>query len=233
MSMPDHYAEVYQKYADRYEALVAREDHEGNILTALRQIAPLEGRDIIDSGAGTGRLACLVAPFAHSLRIYDSSAHMLEVATAKLRASRLTHWQAEVADHRRLPTEDQSADIVLAGWSVVYTVVWEEDWRTELSKALTELSRPLRPGGNLIILETLGTGFVTPHPPEVMLPYFEYLENEAGFTRSWIRTDYRFASVEEARELTSFFFEDDMTDRLISLDPPILPECTGIWERSV
>ncbi len=231
--MPDHYAEVYQKYADRYEALVAREDHAGNILAALRQIAPLEGRDIIDSGAGTGRLACLVAPFARSLRVYDSSAHMLEVATARLRASRLTHWQTEVADHRRLPAENQSADIVLAGWSVVYTVVWEEDWRTELSKALTELSRPLRPGGNLIILETLGTGFVTPHPPEVMLPYFAYLENEAGFTRSWIRTDYRFASVEEARELTSFFFEDDMTDRLISLDPPILPECTGIWERSV
>jgi len=230
--MPDHYAEVYQKYADRYEALVAREDHEGNILATLRQIAPLEGRDIIDSGAGTGRLACLVAPFARSLRVYDSSAHMLQVATARLRALGMTHWHTEVADHRQLPAEDQSADIVLAGWSVVYTVVWEEHWRTELSKALAELTRVLRPGGKLIILETLGTGFVTPHPPEGMLPYFAYLEHEAGFTRSWIRTDYRFASVEEARELTSFFFEDDMTDRLLSLDPPILPECTGIWERS-
>ncbi|MBN1922149.1 MAG: class I SAM-dependent methyltransferase [Anaerolineae bacterium] len=231
--MPDHYAEVYQSHADRYEQLVSREDYEGNIVAALRRITPLEGRDIIDSGAGTGRLACLVAPFARSLRVYDSSAHMLDFAAARLRASGLTHWHTAVADHRQLPAENQSADIVLAGWSVVYTVVWEEDWRAELGRALTELTRVLRLGGKLIILETLGTGFVKPHPPEGMLPYFAYLENEAGFTRSCIRTDYRFASVEEARELTSFFFEDDMTDRLINLDPPILPECTGIWERSV
>ncbi len=229
--MPDHYAEVYQKHADRYEQLVSREDYEGNILAALRRIAPLEGCDIIDSGAGTGRLACLVAPFARSLCAFDSSAHMLEIAADRLQAGGFTHWRTAVADHRQLPTEDASADIVLAGWSVVYTVVWEEDWRAELGKALAELSRVLRPGGKLIILETLGTGHETPTPPKVLLPYFAYLEDEAGFTRSWIRTDYRFASVEEARELSTFFFHEDMTDRLISLDPPILPECTGIWYR--
>lgn len=229
--MPDHYAEVYQQHADRYEQLVAREDYEGHILAALRRIALLEGRDIIDTGAGTGRLACLVAPFARSLRVYDSSAHMLTVAAARLQASGLTHWHIEVADHRQLPAEDASADIVLAGWSVVYTVVWEEDWRTELGKALAELTRVLRPGGKLIILETLGTGYETPTPPAALLPYFAYLEEEAGFSRTWIRTDYRFESVEEAQELTTFFFHEDMTERLISLDPPILPECTGIWSR--
>lgn len=229
--MSDHYAEVYAYHADRYEQLVAREDYEGNILAALRRIAPLEGRDILDLGAGTGRLACMVAPFARSIRAYDSSAHMLEVATAKLRAAGRANWRTEVADHRRLPVENHSVDLVLAGWSLVYTVVWEADWRAELGKALAEMQRVLRPGGRIIILETLGTGYETPTPPEVLLPYFAYLEGEAGFTPSWIRTDYRFASVEEARELTTFFFREDMTDRLISLDPSILPECTGIWQR--
>ncbi len=231
--MADHYAEVYQSHADRYEQLVSREDYEGNILAALRRITPLEGRDILDSGAGTGRLACLVAPFARSLLVCDSSAAMLEIATARLRASGFTHWRTEVADHRRLPAEDHSADIVLAGWSVVYTVVWEENWRAELGRALAELTRVLRPGGSLIILETLGTGYETPTPPEVLLPYFAYLENEAGFAHSWIRTDYRFESVEEARKLTDFFFQEDMSGRLISVDPPILPECTGIWTKGI
>lgn len=46
-----------------------------------------------------------------------------------------------------------------SGWSICYMVVWhKETWQAELGKALAEMKRVLRPGGTIIILETLGTG---------------------------------------------------------------------------
>lgn len=226
--MTDHYADIYAHHAEEYERLIAREDYMGNLLAALRDITPLAGLDVIDMGAGTGRLTRLLAPFARSVRAFDTSAAMLAVAQARLAAEGARHWRVAVADHRALPVESCSADIVIAGWSICYTVVWERDWQAELGKALAEMQRVARPGGALIIVETQGTGYETPTPPENVKPYFAHLEAN-GFASTWIRTDFQFASVEEARALTTFFFRGDVSDKLISREPAILPECTGIW----
>ncbi len=223
------FAEVYNSKADKYERLVAREDFQHNIEAALLKIRDLHGLDILDSGAGTGRLAVMFAPIAKSIHACDVSAEMLAVAAERLKASGISHWRTDVADHRALPAADHTFDVVTSGWSVVYTVVWhQETWQTELEKALAELKRVLRPGGTLIILETNGTGETTPNPPADLLEYFAYLD-QAGFSRTWIRTDYRFSSMEEARDLTTFFFGDSMLEKIVPGDQPILPECTGIW----
>ncbi len=86
----------------------------------------------------------------------------------------------------------------------------------------------LRPEGTLIVFETLGTGYRSQTPPDAMGEYLGYLEDE-GLSRRWIRTDYRFESVAEAASLTSFFFGEPLVDRLTSVDPVILPECTEVW----
>ena len=55
-------AEIYKTDGDPCEALIAREDRQGSILSALRKITPVEQRMIYNVGAGTGRLACQLAP---------------------------------------------------------------------------------------------------------------------------------------------------------------------------
>ncbi len=226
------YADVYSSKADKYERMVAREDHEHHIESALNAIRPLAGLDILDSGAGTGRLAVMLAPIAGSIQAYDVSEAMIDVAIGRLQAGGFKHWEAGVADHRSLPVLSHSVDVVTSGWSVVYTVVWyPQTWREELGKALAELQRVLRPGGTLIILETLGTGETSPNPPSDLLEYFEYLK-QAGFSSTWIRTDYKFTSLEEAKDLTAFFFGEEMIKKLLSTEPAILPECTGIWWKT-
>ena len=59
--------EIYQTEGDKYEALIAREDYQGNILKSLREITSLENRIVLDLGAGTGRLACMLAPHVSSI----------------------------------------------------------------------------------------------------------------------------------------------------------------------
>jgi ubiquinone/menaquinone biosynthesis C-methylase UbiE len=159
---------------------------------------------------------------------------MLDVAAARLEKSGLENWRVQVADHRHLPAVDRCADLAISGWSVCYTVVDHPDtWRDELGKALAEMERVLRPGGTIVILETLGTGHATPHPPDNLAAYYAFLERERGFSHAWIRTDYRFESLSEAETLLGFFFGESfvesMAEKLLSHDPVVFPECTGIW----
>ncbi len=226
--MPDH-KEVYDRYADRYQRLVSREDYQGNIPRALGEITPLEGKDVVESGAGTGRLTCLLAPRVRSIRAFDASPHMLEVAGARLKHSGLANWSTSAGDHRALPLPGQCADLAIAGWSVCYLVDWAGGgWQAEVERALAELQRVLRPGGVLVLLETLGTGFETPHPPEHLADYYRLLE-QRGFSSTWIRTDYRFESLAEAVELVEFFFGVELAKQVQGAGSLVLPECTGLW----
>jgi ubiquinone/menaquinone biosynthesis C-methylase UbiE len=171
----------------------------------------------------------MLAPWVETGLALDASQPMLVVAAARLKQSGHQNWWTAVADHRRLPVADRVADVVIAGWSICYLVAWNaKTWQAEVEQALAEMKRALRPGGTLVILETLGTGHETPYRPEPLAAYYRLLE-EMGFSSTWIRTDYQFESVHEAAELTGFFFGEELADRVIREKLVILPECTGIW----
>ncbi len=225
--------EVYEAHADQYERLVRREDYQNNLLAAIEDYCPLnEGLDVVELGAGTGRLTCLLAPRVRSIRAYDTSAHMLAVAEASLREMGLSNCQTGLADHRQVPVADKSADLVISGWSFCYLAVWGgADWQSALQDGLDEIQRILRPGGMVILVESLGTGTEKPRPPEHLKEYFDWLTG-AGFERGWTRTDYRFESLEEAVELSTFFFGEEMGHQVREKNWVILPECTGIWWKS-
>lgn len=223
------YQAIYQNQAAQYDLMVSREDYQGNLLPALEAIRPFAGLDVIELGAGTGRLTKQIAPLAKSLVALDISEHML----SKL-GEQLPEIRTIAADNRSIPLASGAADMVIAGWSVAHTVGWyPETWREETGRALAEIFRLLRPGGTAILLETLGTGNETPAPPnEGLAAFYHMLETEYGFTQTALRTDYQFASPAEGQALLRFFFGDELADRVVAEQLTILPECTGIWSRS-
>jgi ubiquinone/menaquinone biosynthesis C-methylase UbiE len=87
-----------------------REDYQGNIPRALDEIVKVDGLDVLDIGAGTGRLAGMLAPRLKSVCAFVLSAHMLGVTREKLRKSGLNNGLVAVADHRALPVPSHSAD---------------------------------------------------------------------------------------------------------------------------
>lgn len=221
--------EIYKTEGDKYEALIAREDYQGNILKTLREITPLENRLVLDLGAGTGRLACLLAPNVKHVHAFDISEEMLRVCRDKFNASGQTNWQVDLADHRKLPVADQSADLVVSGWSVSYLAVWNPDtWKEELESWLSEMKRVLRPGSFIVLFESLGTGNESPIRLEHLKDFYPWLD-QVGFKYKWIRTDYKFESLQEAEELSRFFFGDELGNKVVQNNWTILPECTGVW----
>jgi ubiquinone/menaquinone biosynthesis C-methylase UbiE len=229
-----HFKRIYSQQAHQYQQLVTREDYQGNLPETLAQIQLFDRLEVIDMGAGTGRLTRLVAPQAKRIVTCDISPHMLSVARIVLAETGFDNWDIAAADNRRLPFPDQSADLVMAGWSLGHSVGWYPgSWQIEIGRALAEMERVSRPGGTIIILETLGTNQEVPQPPTPGHgEFYRWLEGELGFEHIWIRTDYRFASVQEAAELTRFFFGEEMAADVLEKGKQIVPECTGIWWRS-
>lgn len=225
--------EIYENSPERYHDLVSREDHEGNLLPALQHVRSLLGCEVVESGAGTGRLTRLLAPIVKNIRAFDVEPAMLRLAARELRSTRLTNWSVAVGSHRALPVRDRTADVVVSGWSVCYAVVDnQESWESELASVLDEFERVLRPGGTIILAETLGVGHASPAPPTHLVDYFDYLES-ASFTRKWIRTDFRFDDPGQARDLIEFFFGAKVAERSVLPGETVVEECTGIWWKNL
>lgn len=220
---------IYQTDGDRYEALIAREDYQGNIEKALDEIVRVDGLDALDLGAGTGRLAVMLAPRVRSIKAFDISSEMLRVCRQRLEASGLSNWEVEVADHRQLPIPNSSADLVVSGWSVSYLAVWNPDtWKRELEIWMSEMQRVVRPNGYIVLFESLGTGNESPVRLSHLENFYRWLD-EVGFQNKAIRTDYKFESLAEAEELSRFFFGDELGEKVRQNEWIVLPECTGVW----
>ncbi|HLA07104.1 MAG TPA: hypothetical protein VJ022_06660, partial [Anaerolineales bacterium] len=92
--------------------------------------------------------------------------------------------------------------------------------------------RVLRKDGMIILFESLGTGNESPMRLEHVETTYRWLDDN-GFQNKWIRTDYQFESIEEAEELSRFFFGDELGDKARQNNWVILPECTGMWWKEV
>lgn len=227
----DHYQHIYAHDAARYERLIAREDHQGNLFAALMDIHPFDGATIVEFGAGTGRVTRIMSVLAHYIHAFDQARAMLSEAQRVLEESGMENWSLAQADHRAMPVQAGIADIAVEGWSFGHVVGWHPDaWQTQLNAMLAEMRRVTKPDGTLILIETLGTGRRTPQPPnDALAAMYAHLEAEHGFAHRWIRTDFHFESAGEADELVRFFFGAEAADDWVGGQRTRIPECTGLW----
>ncbi|MFP4484932.1 MAG: hypothetical protein ACLFO1_08780, partial [Spirochaetaceae bacterium] len=83
-----------------------------------------------------------------------------------------------------------------------------------------------------VLMETMGTNVDSPTPPlNTLAAMYRRLEEEYGFTRHEVRTDFRFDSVEEAVEVMGFFFGPEMAEGVRERGAEVVPEWTGVWIR--
>lgn len=241
--MADHFQEIYRNRARDYDRMVTAEDADRALRPSLEAICPLAGTRVVEVGVGTGRLTRLLAAAGVDTIVgVDRSAAMLALAEEHLMTEHLmteassrgaTRWQLAVADMTALPVLSSWAGLVLAGWVLGHTTEWSAGrWQEDVDRAVAEMGRVLAPGGVMVIIETLGTGSLTPAAPTPALAqYHDRLEREHGFSRSEIRTDYEFESVSEAADACGFFFGEDFAHTIRENEWSRVPEWTGIWSR--
>jgi ubiquinone/menaquinone biosynthesis C-methylase UbiE len=122
----------------------------GADLRALVEGAGLTGNErVLDIGCGAGHTALAIAPLAASVVALDVTPEMLDVA-ARLAAERgVGNIEFRLADVAALPFEDNSFDVVTSRFSAHHY--------HNPSRAVTEAARVLRPGGRLLLADTVAS----------------------------------------------------------------------------
>jgi ubiquinone/menaquinone biosynthesis C-methylase UbiE len=231
--MPSMY-EIYDYYADEYDRLVESEDYRNNLKTAIHSLHDFTENTVIEFGTGTGRLTKMVADKAKKIICFDRSEHMLAKAEKNL-----MNWKPRITfsrfDHSDFCDPGIQGDVVLEGWAFGHVVKdCTGDIVHVVEKLVSRSERLVTPGGKVIIVETLGTNVNTPCSPDAALQkFYQLLEEQFGYYKTVISTDYKFSSVEEAELVMGFFFGEKIIPGIRQRNSNIIPEFTGIWTKDI
>jgi ubiquinone/menaquinone biosynthesis C-methylase UbiE len=230
----NHYETIYHSQAGAYQRMIAAEDVDGNLITAIQRVCDPRGKRLLDLGCGTGRLPGLLQSMTAYQVGIDLHRAMLE-ENAAIRNDSGGDWSLVQGDMRWLPFAANTFDILTAGWAIGHMRTWfSQTWKAEIGQVLDEMHRATCPGGALIILETLGTGATTPAPPTPELAqYYLWLEKSWHFKRIEIQTDYQYPSVEAAIEATEFFYGSQLSKIIERNNWARIPEWTGMWWKTL
>lgn len=138
LATQDHVSELYEEA--RYQKPHAREFHRQNLLRMCRMV-DLGGR-VLDAGCGNGFF------FDAARELVPPTAELvgLDLSEAMLRLARQHHPHLVRGDATRLPFADASFDTVLAR-SLLHHL-------PDPDAGAREIARVLRPGGELVVLDT-------------------------------------------------------------------------------
>ena len=229
---PVGHGEVYKRFAPQYDLLCLRQDARTQSIAAavhalLVRAAAAAGGAVgaltaVDVGTGTGKLAALLGRWGVRVVGVDRARPMLTYACVTARRAA----DGVQAAGARLPLRDKCVDVALAGWTLSETksAHFDRGWRAHIDRSVAELARVARHG--VLVLENLAVGAAEPARAGSHL--YRHLVENAGFERAWHRTDYVFASLDEALRLTRFFFG---TKRAAAWEPALRAQHQALQER--
>lgn len=126
----------YQEWSATYDQPLRLFPIEEPPMRAL--IETLPPGTVLDAACGTGRYSTVLADHGHEVIGVDQSGAMLDIARKKLTAADFRE-----GDLTALPLPDRSVDAVVCALALVHV--------PDLSCAMREFARVLRPGGRLVI----------------------------------------------------------------------------------
>ena len=137
--------------------------------TTSKRIAKLAPKRVLDLATGSGDLAQAVQAACPDAKVLGA-----DFSVPMMREAQIRHFHRLVAaDGLALPFQDGAFDVLTVGFGLRNMASWP--------KALQEMSRVLRPGGRLFVLD-----FSIPRVPGIRQLYLFYLKNIMPRIAGWI-----------------------------------------------
>jgi SAM-dependent methyltransferase len=167
-------------------------DRDGVVIAFLDEALP--GGRVLDIGAGNGYVGSRIARTQHR------SVVAMEPDPRMVDPSRSLLWSAGIA--QAIPFHDGTFDAAYATWA--YFVAGVPDRIC----GFREVTRVVRDGGPIVIIDNAGGDEFCALSRRVIAEDGQWYAHH-GFSRTVLETSFRFDSLEEARELLSFYFGED------------------------
>ena len=145
----DHYedAELYDfEYRDHRHDIAWYRNHARRL--AASRVPPVPGLDILELGAGTGRVSIPLAQDGHRVTAIDRMPSMLGLLSRKLSdLSAASRIEPVLGDICAMPLADERFDLVIAPFNVLMHLYRWQD----LLACFREVRRVLKPGGTFAL----------------------------------------------------------------------------------
>jgi len=222
--------EIYKKYATQYDNLVKAEDYQKNVDQYLIENIEWKDKVVYEAGIGTGRLTKIYIQHIKKLYGFDREAHMLEQCKNNL-DEYIEKVFINIGNNVCLPVIEKKADIFIEGWSFGHTIVENNnDIQSTTERIVNNIRRNTTVDSVKIIIETLGTNVnEQKYINNDLKQFYRLIEEEYGFKKTIVKTDYKFDDYREAAQIMGFFFGEEMERGIIQRKSEIVPEYTGIW----
>ncbi|MGD8465250.1 MAG: methyltransferase domain-containing protein [Anaerolineae bacterium] len=185
---------------EMYRLMIQAIDPEGRIPKALQELAPIEGRRLLDVGAGIGDRTIQYARLAEQVYALEPAASALPILRGRIKSSGAPNVNVVPAGAEAIPLDDGTVDVAYATWSYFFGPGSEA--------GLREVQRVVRPGGQLAIVQNYGhdelSRFWTSQEAECesWAPWF----TAHGFSCHVVDSVWRFRTPDEALAVLEFLW---------------------------
>jgi SAM-dependent methyltransferase len=210
-----------------FELMAQAIDPEERIPAAMQAAAPLEGRKLLDVGAGVGDRTIVYARLAEHVYALEPDPKALPILRGRIKSSGATNVTVVPGGADSIPLEDGLVDVAYATWAYFFGPGSEP--------GLREVERVIRPGGDIVIVQNYGhdelARFWLPHEAECESwpPWFE----EQGFACEVVDTVWRFQTIDEALAVLEFLWGEAARNHVLEQAKTEFGYKVAVYHRTV
>jgi SAM-dependent methyltransferase len=175
-------------------------DPDGLIPAAMQAAAPIEGKILLDVGAGVGDRTVVYAQIAAHVYALEPDLQALPILRERIKSSGASNVTVVPGGADAIPLEEDSVEVAYATWAYFFGPGSEP--------GLHQVERVVRPSGDVVIVQNYGRDELsriwTPNEAECEAwpAWFE----EHGFACQVVDTAWRFRAPDEALAVLEFLW---------------------------
>jgi SAM-dependent methyltransferase len=202
-------------------------DPDGRIPAAIQAMVPLEGRSLLEVGAGAGDRSLQYARVASQVYALEQDARLYRMLRGRIKSARLANVTPLLGGPTAIPLDDGSVDIVYALWTGQFGTGGEPGLRTA--------ERVVRPAGHVIVAENYGRDDLSElwtaaeAECETWPPWFE----ARGYGCQVVETWWRFQQPEDAQSVIEALWGARARERLASTGQRELRYRVALYHKQI